>query len=146
MEPRIVSCMAGVTHGRVVLLRMDRHRRPLRGTAAAVVVLLASNALIGGASAASRLDPFAEGAAGAEAAALRLASTTAPLATDDQGTQCPIDRLRVEWQAPSAEQYSHGAYLEPVAAPTGPDDHDANGIVTCKGSSFGYLGFEAFRL
>lgn len=138
--------MAGVTHRRVVLLRMQPARRPVRWPAAALVVLLASNVLIGGADAASRLDPFADGAAGAEAAALRLASTTSPLAVDDHGTTCPTRRLRVEWQAPATGQYGRGAYLEPIGAPTGIEDRDANGIVVCRDSSFRYLGFEASRL
>jgi hypothetical protein len=107
---------------------------------------LASNALVGGATAAARtLDPFAQGRAGAEAAALRLADSSAPVAIDDHGGVCPLSRLVVQWSPPAAGQYQNGAYLDPLGAP-GAGDNDANGIVVCDDSSFGYLGFEAFRL
>src|SRR6266851_2148889 len=96
------------------------------------------------------------GEAGAEAAALATveegggiplrAGDLAPTLTQPllsrPGT-CPFDRLRVLWSAPQGS-YDVGGYLAPLGpAPTAAATA-VNGVVVCDGSTFEYIGFEAF--
>lgn len=55
---------------------------------------------------------------------------------------CPVHQLVVSW-SPPVEKFAQGAYVRPLGpAPTAGTTH-VNGIVTCAGSTFAYLGFEA---
>lgn len=67
------------------------------------------------------------------------------LSTDDQGTPCAPDRVRIVYDAPAElAGYENGAYFEPLGP--APDDRqdEVNGLLLCEGSTFLYRGFEAY--
>jgi len=66
---------------------------------------------------------------------------------DDAVTRCPAHRLRVTWEWPDHVfgpdvQVQVGAYIPPLGPPRVGEDRAA-GIVYCKGSEYGYMGFDA---
>jgi hypothetical protein len=60
----------------------------------------------------------------------------------DQTRYCPRDRLAVSWRPP-AGAFRFGAYIPPLGPAPGPTTTGVNGVVTCRGSSYAYMGFEA---
>ena len=60
----------------------------------------------------------------------------------DPGRYCPADRLAVSW-APPAGAFRFGAYIPPLGPTPGPATTSVNGVVTCRGATYAYLGFEA---
>jgi len=66
---------------------------------------------------------------------------------EDAVTRCPAHRLRVTWEWPDHVfgpdvQVQVGAYIPPLGPPRAGEDRAA-GIVYCKGSEYGYMGFDA---
>lgn len=55
---------------------------------------------------------------------------------------CPPHRLVVSW-SPPLDTFAQGAYVRPLGPPPDLGTRQVNGIVTCAGSTFAYLGFEA---
>ena len=55
---------------------------------------------------------------------------------------CPRDRLTVSW-TPPAGAFRFGAYIPPLGPVPGPATTSVNGVVTCRGSTYAYMGFEA---
>ncbi|MDP9442059.1 MAG: hypothetical protein M3P34_07780, partial [Actinomycetota bacterium] len=55
---------------------------------------------------------------------------------------CPPHQLVVSW-SPPVDRFAQGAYVRPLGPPPTPATRQVNGIVTCAGSTFAYLGFEA---
>lgn len=55
---------------------------------------------------------------------------------------CPPHQLVVSW-SPPVGPFVQGAYVRPLGPPPTPATRQVNGIVTCAGSTFAYLGFEA---
>lgn len=100
------------------------------------------------------------GRAGAEASAVALAERLGgvpvepgPLsssllaldtaALDRRGPRrCPASRLAVSW-VPPLVRARVGAFVEPLGPPPTAATRRVNGIVLCRGSNYGYLGFEA---
>jgi hypothetical protein len=67
------------------------------------------------------------------------------LTTDERGTPCPPDRVRIVYDAPETlSGYTKGAYFEPLGPRPSDDNAEVNGLLLCEGSSFLYLGFEAY--
>jgi hypothetical protein len=60
----------------------------------------------------------------------------------DPGRYCPADRLAVSW-APPAGAFRFGAYIPPLGPTPGPATTSVNGVVTCRGATYAYMGFEA---
>ncbi|HTF58362.1 MAG TPA: hypothetical protein VK713_00455 [Actinomycetes bacterium] len=60
----------------------------------------------------------------------------------DPGRYCPADRLAVSW-APPAGAFRFGAYIPPLGPAPGPATTSVNGVVTCRGATYAYMGFEA---
>jgi hypothetical protein len=60
----------------------------------------------------------------------------------DPGRYCPADRLAVSW-APPAGGFRFGAYIPPLGPAPGPATTSVNGVVTCRGATYAYMGFEA---
>ncbi|MBW8826529.1 MAG: hypothetical protein JF603_09300 [Acidobacteria bacterium] len=80
---------------------------------------------------------------GVEATAKSLAATLKSVpAVGADGDLCPADKLQVSWEVPGPT-YTHGAYIEPLGPPPGRDTTKVNGIVSCEGNDFAYMGFEA---
>src|SRR5262245_12662041 len=66
------------------------------------------------------------------------------LTTDESGTPCPPDRVRILYDAPdNLDTYAKGAYFEPLGPRPKEENAEVNGLLLCEGSSFLYLGFEA---
>ncbi|HVM10124.1 MAG TPA: hypothetical protein VM345_16775 [Acidimicrobiales bacterium] len=94
------------------------------------------------------------GREGAEDSARLLTSSVGlPLAGDDwrihlghlAGTardHCPPHRLEVSWTRPVGD-FELGGHVEPLGPPPTMRTTRVNGIVTCRGSQYAYLGFEA---
>jgi len=66
---------------------------------------------------------------------------------DDVEAPCPEHRLRVSWEGPdhvygADAQVHYGAHSPPLGPPRAGGDRAA-GIVYCKGSHYGYMGFDA---
>ena len=99
-------------------------------------------------AAAVEVPPLPEGSTiagrkGAEASAIALADALEAVPTGpDVEDICPTKRLDVSWRKPSSK-YRHGAYLTPVGPAPDLDTQRANGVVLCKGSTYGFMGFEA---
>jgi hypothetical protein len=67
------------------------------------------------------------------------------LTIDERGTPCPSDRVRIVYEAPAAlSGYTKGAYFEPLGPSPSDSSQEVNGLLLCEGSSFLYLGFEAY--
>jgi hypothetical protein len=62
----------------------------------------------------------------------------------DRTRYCPVERLSVGWTAPTGT-YRSGAYLPPVGPAPSASTLAVNGVVTCGGSRYAYMGFEAHR-
>jgi hypothetical protein len=60
----------------------------------------------------------------------------------DPGRYCPPDRLAVSW-TPPAGAFRFGAYIPPLGPAPGPATTSVNGVVTCRGAAYAYMGFEA---
>jgi hypothetical protein len=60
----------------------------------------------------------------------------------DPTRSCPRDRLAVSWRPP-AGAFRFGAHIPPLGPAPGPTTTGVNGVVTCRGSSYAYMGFEA---
>jgi hypothetical protein len=60
----------------------------------------------------------------------------------DPGRYCPPDRLVVSW-APPAGTFRFGAHIPPLGPAPGPATTSVNGVVTCRGATYAYMGFEA---
>ncbi|MBW3615297.1 MAG: hypothetical protein KY439_08325 [Actinobacteria bacterium] len=54
---------------------------------------------------------------------------------------CPAEQLVVSWSPPVGE-FAQGAYVRPLGPPPTAATRQVNGIVTCAGSTFAYVGFE----
>jgi hypothetical protein len=63
-------------------------------------------------------------------------------AFSDPGRYCPPDRLAVSW-TPPAGAFRFGAYIPPLGPAPGPATTSVNGVVTCRGVAYAYMGFEA---
>lgn len=63
---------------------------------------------------------------------------------DDPARYCPRERIQVSWTPPEGK-YLYGAHIEPLGPAPGPETAGVNGIVTCKSSTYAYMGFEALR-
>jgi len=66
---------------------------------------------------------------------------------EDAVTRCPAHRLRVSWEGPAYvygpdAKVHDGAFIPPLGPPQAGGDWAA-GIVYCKGSEYGYMGFVA---
>jgi hypothetical protein len=81
-----------------------------------------------------------------EAAAIDLAVKESAIPTygevGDPAAQCPRNDLAVSWERPTGSS-THGAFVEPLGPPPGPDTWQVNGIVRCTSSSYAYMGFSA---
>lgn len=67
------------------------------------------------------------------------------LTTDERGTPCPPDRVRIVYDAPdNLSGYAKGAYFEPLGPRPNEENREVNGLLLCEGSSFLYLGFEGY--
>ena len=97
------------------------------------------------------------GRAGVEASARALVAHLGGLAVEDPPlagwlvdpaasttSTCPPSRLQVGWSRP-AERHRIGAHVEPLGPPPTDTTTRVNGVVTCIGSTYEYLGFEAER-
>ena len=62
----------------------------------------------------------------------------------DPNRYCPRDRLAVSW-TPPAGAFRVGAYIPPLGPAPGPATTSVNGVVTCRGQTYAYMGFEARR-
>jgi hypothetical protein len=60
----------------------------------------------------------------------------------DLNRYCPRDRLAVSW-TPPAGAFRFGAYIPPLGPAPGPATTSVNGVVTCRGQTYAYMGFEA---
>jgi hypothetical protein len=60
----------------------------------------------------------------------------------DPSRYCQRDLLAVSW-APPAGAFRFGAYIPPLGPAPGPLTTTVNGVVTCAGSTYAYMGFEA---
>jgi hypothetical protein len=60
----------------------------------------------------------------------------------DPNRYCPPDRLAVSW-TPPAGAFRFGAYIPPLGPAPGPATTSVNGVVTCRGKTYAYMGFEA---
>jgi hypothetical protein len=60
----------------------------------------------------------------------------------DPGRYCPPDRLAVSF-TPPAGAFRFGAYIPPLGPAPGPATTRVNGVVTCRGATYAYMGFEA---
>jgi hypothetical protein len=60
----------------------------------------------------------------------------------DPGRYCPPDLLVVSW-APPAGRFRFGAHIPPLGPAPGPATTSVNGVVTCRGATYAYMGFEA---
>jgi hypothetical protein len=60
----------------------------------------------------------------------------------DPGRYCPADRLAVSF-TPPAGAFRFGAYIPPLGPAPGPATTGVNGVVTCRGATYAYMGFEA---
>lgn len=103
-----------------------------------ILAAAAANALAGHAAQAS-----AEIAAADFAAAIRGVPTRDG-DFDDLSRYCQANRLRVTW-SPPASGYRYGAYIEPLGPAPTAGTAAVNGIVSCDGSTYAYMGFEAIR-
>ena len=56
--------------------------------------------------------------------------------------RCPPADLAVSWRPPVGD-FEIGAYVEPLGPPPTPGTTHVNGVVTCRTSSYAFLGFEA---
>lgn len=64
---------------------------------------------------------------------------------DERGTPCPPNRVRIVYDAPEEiAKYTKGAYFEPLGPRPSDHSQEVNGLLLCEGSSFLYLGFEAY--
>jgi hypothetical protein len=119
-------------------------RKPIRGL---VVTLLAvASVLVAW--------PAAAGPAGGSGRAGQLERAAVDLAVrlravpvrdgdfTDPGRYCPRDRLAVSWTPPPGA-FRYGAYIPPLGPPPGPATTGVNGVVTCRGATYAYMGFEA---
>jgi hypothetical protein len=150
--------------------RLDRV--PWRIVAALGAGVAIATVLVGPSPAVSGNDPFSPqpvaavtptagaafsaepGRSGVEASARALAAEVGiPLATSDwrhhlgditssTPSTCPASRLEVQWVAPPLT-YQVGAHVEPLGPVPEPTTDRVNGIVVCRDSTYGYLGFEA---
>jgi hypothetical protein len=67
------------------------------------------------------------------------------LSTDERGTPCPPDRVRIVYDAPNElGGYTKGAYFEPLGPRPKEENQEVNGLLLCEGSTYLYLGFEAY--
>lgn len=66
------------------------------------------------------------------------------LSTDERGTPCPPDRVRIVYDAPDVAGYTKGAYFEPLGPTPKEENEEVNGLLLCEGSTYLYLGFEAY--
>jgi hypothetical protein len=65
--------------------------------------------------------------------------------TDEAGTACPAEKLRIVWQAPGdLGSYTKGAYFEPLGPAPSDQTESVNGLLLCDGHRFLYRGFEAY--
>jgi hypothetical protein len=55
---------------------------------------------------------------------------------------CPRDQLAVSWNPPVGA-FRFGAYIPPLGPAPGPATTSVNGVVTCRGVTYAYMGFEA---
>jgi hypothetical protein len=60
----------------------------------------------------------------------------------DPGRYCPPGRLAVSF-TPPARAFRFGAYIPPLGPAPGPATTRVNGVVTCRGATYAYMGFEA---
>jgi hypothetical protein len=59
----------------------------------------------------------------------------------DARRYCPSDRLAVSW-TPPVGAFRFGAYIPPLGPAPGPSTISVNGVVTCRGATYAYMGFE----
>lgn len=64
-------------------------------------------------------------------------------AVADPGRYCPSSRLAVSWTSPAGE-FRHGAYIAPLGPRPGPATRAVTGVVVCQGSTYAYMGFDAY--
>ena len=64
-------------------------------------------------------------------------------AVADPGRYCPSSRLAVSWTSPEGE-FRHGAYIAPLGPRPGPATRAVTGVVVCQGSTYAYMGFDAY--
>lgn len=85
----------------------------------------------------------ATGAAGVERSAIALAETlqAVPLA-EGSPWACPGERLEVSWEEPGPS-YGHGAFVDPLGPAPTASTTEVNGVVTCAGAPWAFMGFEA---
>ena len=60
----------------------------------------------------------------------------------DPGRYCPAGRLAVSF-TPPAGAFRFGAYIPPLGPAPGAATTRVNGVVTCRGATYAYMGFEA---
>jgi hypothetical protein len=60
----------------------------------------------------------------------------------DPRRYCPPDRLAVSW-TPPVGAFRFGGYIPPLGPVPGPATTGVNGVVTCRGETYAYMGFEA---
>jgi hypothetical protein len=60
----------------------------------------------------------------------------------DPGRYCPAGRLAVSF-TPPAGAFRFGAYVPPLGPAPGAATTRVNGVVTCRGATYAYMGFEA---
>jgi hypothetical protein len=60
----------------------------------------------------------------------------------DPGRYCPPERLAVSWRPPMGS-FRFGGYIPPLGPAPGPGTTTVNGVVVCRGATYGYMGFEA---
>jgi len=113
-----------------------------------VIVLLVGALVLAAWPAAAAPQPPAPGRAGQlERAALDLAVRLRAVPVRDggfadPGRYCPAGRLAVSF-TPPAGAFRFGAYIPPLGPAPGAATTRVNGVVTCRGAAYAYMGFEA---
>jgi hypothetical protein len=75
------------------------------------------------------------------AVALAAALRAVPVA-EGSVDACPQDRLAVSWEEPGSS-YGHGAFVDPLGPAPKATTTEVNGVVTCTGAPWAFMGFEA---
>jgi hypothetical protein len=93
-----------------------------------------------------RLAPLPAGSAvhdraGLESTAIALASSLGGVVADAEGGHCGAEDLVVRWAEPAGATV--GAFVAPLGPPPTSRTDDVNGIVACRTSTYGYMGFQA---
>jgi hypothetical protein len=64
-------------------------------------------------------------------------------AVADPGRYCPRSRLAASWTPPKGK-FRYGAYVAPLGPRPGPATRAVTGVVVCRGSTYAYMGFDAY--